>query len=180
MKRTIIVFGLIAGFIVTAIMVVSMARCYSDPDFQGNMVLGYASMLLAFSFIFIGIKNYRDKHNNGIISFGKAFKIGFLICLVASTVYVGVWLIDYYLFMPDFMDKYTAHVLSEARRDGLSAKEIAEKAQEMHKYQEMYKNPIWVILLTYMEIIPIGLVVSLISALILKQKPDNNLKTQLA
>jgi amino acid transporter len=180
MKRTVLVFGLIAGIIVTAIMVISMARCYSNPNFESSMVLGYASMLLAFSFIYVGVKNYRDKYNEGIISFGKAFKVGFLICLVASTVYVLVWLIDYYLFIPDFMDKYTAHTLLEAKKSGASATELASKTEEMNKYKEMYKNPIWIILLTYMEIIPIGLVVSLISAMILKRKSNDNLKTQMA
>src|SRR5687767_1803822 len=109
MKKNILIFGLISGLIITAMMVGATVSCYNNPDFKGNEVIGYAGMLIAFAFIFVGIKNYRDKYNQGVISFGKAFKIGFYIALIASTLYVLAWLIEYYLFMPDFMDKYTAH-----------------------------------------------------------------------
>ena len=91
--------------ILAAFMVVVTAICYKNEDFESSMVLGYASMILAFSMIFVGIKNYRDRFNNGFVTFGKAFKIGLYITLIASTIYVLVWLIDYYLFIPDFLDK---------------------------------------------------------------------------
>ena len=170
MKRIVIVCGLIAGAIVATMMVTTVALCYKNADFEGNMFLGYATMVLAFSLIFVGVKNYRDKINNGIISFGKAFKIGLYISMIASTIYVLAWLIDYYLFVPDFMDKYAAFVLKEAKADGLSASEITEKTNEMESYKEMYKSPLLVVLLTYAEIFPVGVIVSLISALILKRK----------
>ena len=70
------------------------------------------------------------------------------------------------------MDKYTAHVLKEASREGASQAVLDEKSAEMRSYKEMYQSPIMVILLTYTEILPVGLVVSLISALILKRKPN--------
>ncbi|PWS31600.1 DUF4199 domain-containing protein [Pedobacter paludis] len=178
MKKNVLVFGLIAGAIVTAMMVFSAAKCYGDANFESSMVLGYASMLLAFSFIFVGIKNYRDKYNNGIISFGKAFKIGLYISLIASTLYVVVWLFDYYLFIPDFMDKYTAHALLEAKKAGATAVEMAEKTKQMNDYKELYKNPLYVILLTYSEILPIGIIVSILAALILKRKNSSMHKVE--
>lgn len=140
------------------------------------MLLGYAAMLLSFSLVFVGIKNYRDKYANGSISFGKAFKIGLYITLVASTVYVIVWLIDYYLFIPDFMDKYTAHLLREFQSEGPTAAELEAKVTELAGYKDMYKSPLMVILWTYIEILPVGLVVSLISALILR-KPGAAVRT---
>lgn len=169
MKKIVLVCGLIAGIIVSALMVISIAYCYRVGNFEGNMVLGYATMLLAFSMVFVGIKNYRDKHNHGVISFGKAFKIGLYISLIASSVYVIVWLIDYYLFIPDFMDKYANAMLEQARAAGKSEAEMAEKASEMANYKEMYKNPLIVILFTFLEVLPVGLIVTLISALILKR-----------
>lgn len=174
MKKIVIVFGLIAGFIVSAMMLLSIAKCYKSTDFEGSMLIGYASMLLAFSFIFVGVKSFRDKHNGGLISFGKAFRIGLLISLIASTLYVIVWLIDYYVFVPDFMDKYANHMIVEAKRNGASAAELAAKNNEMTDYKEMYKNPFYVVLLTYSEIFPVGLVVSLICALILKRSSKSN------
>lgn len=179
MKKIVLVCGLIAGLIVAAMMVIGTAMCYKTGNFEGSMVLGYATMLIAFSLIFVGIKNYRDKHNNGIINFGKAFKIGIFITLVASTLYVAVWLVDYYIFVPDFMDKYTDHMIAQSSASGASAAEITKLTSQMNGYKEMYKNPLMVVLMTYAEILPIGLVVSLISALILKRKRNNDLQPAL-
>lgn len=151
-----------------------VAWCYSSGNFEGNMLLGYASMILAFSLMFVGVKNYRDKYNGGIISFGKAFRIGLYITLVASTLYVLVWLVDYYVFIPDFMDKYSAHVINKAQNSGASANEIAAKTKEINTMKEMYNTPLMVVLLTYMEIFPVGLIISIISALILKRKPNGS------
>jgi hypothetical protein len=170
MKRIVIIFGLISGAIITGMMLYSMSKVYSGADFEPNAVLGYAAMIVAFSFNFVGIKNYRDKHNAGIISFGKAFRIGLYITLIASTLYVSVWLVDYYLFIPDFIDKYTVCVLNHAKKDGATQVQLTEKAAQMASFKEMYKNPLFVILITYSEVLPIGLVVSAISALILKRK----------
>lgn len=171
MKKNIFIFGLISGLIVTSFMVYSVDSCYRNSDFEGNKVLGYAGMFLAFSFIFIAIKNFRDKQQQGSITFGKAFTVGVCTSLVASTIYVVVWLIYFYGFIPDFMDKYTLHVLKEAKESGASALEIQGKVKEMDNFKEMYKNPIWVVLITYSEVLPVGLIISLISAFILRKKP---------
>ena len=170
MKRNIIVCGFIAGLILTAMMIVSTAYCYKNADFEGNMLVGYAVMILAFSLIFVGIKNFRDKYNGGSISFGNAFKIGAYISLIASTMYVVGWLFEYYLFIPDFMDVYAAHVINQAKTGGATVMEISSKTEEMAGYKEMYKNPLFVVLLTYSEVLPIGIIVSAISALILKKQ----------
>lgn len=173
MKKTIWINGLIAGLIVTAMMVFSTIYCYNDPNFESSMVLGYLGMLLAFSFVFVGIKSYRDKFNSGVISFGKAFKIGLLITLIASTCYVAAWLIEYYFFMPDFMEKYTAHVIKQATESGATAAEIKAQTATMETYKEWYKNPFLIIVMTYFEILPLGLILSLIAALVLKRKPKS-------
>lgn len=171
MKKIILTYGLIAGAIVTAFMAYGVYRINQNPDYEGSMILGYTGMLVAFSFVFIGIKNYRDKQNDGVISFGKALKIGALISLIASTIYVGVWLIEYYCFYPNFMDKYCEAMLKKMDKTTMTAAEIKAKTDEMMMYKEMYKNPIMVILWTYAEVlIPIGLLVPIISALILKRK----------
>ncbi|MCU0327242.1 MAG: DUF4199 domain-containing protein [Spirosomaceae bacterium] len=170
MKKIIFTNGLISGGILAIFLVSSMAYCYSANNFEGNMLVGYASMILAFSTIFIGIRNFRDKQSEGSIKFGAAFRIGAYISLIASTIYVLVWLIDYYFFIPDFMDKYSVQMLKQYQASGISATDLSVKQAEMDMYKDMYKNPIWVVLLTYMEILPIGLVISVISALILKRK----------
>src|SRR6185436_20535229 len=111
MKKNIIIYGLTAGIVVTTLMLLNVhSLSYRDGkfDYDRGLVIGYATMLIAFSLVYVGIHNYRNKYNNGVISFGKAFKIGILIVLIASTIYVVAWLIDYFFFMPDFMEKYSA------------------------------------------------------------------------
>jgi hypothetical protein len=131
-------------------------------------------MLVAAAFIFIGVKHFRDKYQQGVISFGKAFQVGALITLIASTMYVIVWLIDYYVFIPEFIDKYSEHMLYRARADGASPAELAEKAKEVADFKELYKNPLFVVLTTFVEVLPIGLAVAVISALILKRRKKEN------
>src|SRR6476661_3699271 len=101
MKKIVINYGLIAGIIVSVLMLFSvnfMSHREGGIDYNTSLLIGYASMLIAFSLVFVGIRNYRDKYNGGVISFSKAFKIGIMIVLIASTIYVIAWLIDYYFF----------------------------------------------------------------------------------
>ncbi|MEJ5995485.1 DUF4199 domain-containing protein [Pedobacter sp. Du54] len=169
MKKNILIFGLIAGLIASSMLIAMTITCYTTNKFEGNMLLGYTFMLIAFSFVFVGVKNYRDQFNGGVISLGKAFKIGAIIALIASTVYVLVWLICYYLFMPDFMERFTANFVEELKAKGTSAVKIKEEMASMDFYKDMYKTPFGVILLTYMEILPVGLVISFVVALILRR-----------
>jgi hypothetical protein len=155
MKKIVIVNGLIAGVIVAAMFFITMGLYHKNGNFDGGMWVGYASMLLAFSLIFVGIKNFRDKYNAGAISFGKGFQIGLFITLIASTIYVAGWLVDYYCFIPDFAEKYAASMLDKLKAAGAGAAQLAAKTKEMDNFVTMYKNPIMVILFTYIEILPV-------------------------
>jgi len=170
MKKITFVFGSIAGLVVSLTMAISAMTCYVNKQFQPSMWLGYTSMIVAFSLIFVGVKKIRDDYNGGAITFGKAFKAGCYIALIASTFYVLTWLVEFYLFIPDFMDKYAAHQIAQAQNSGASAADIASTKSQMATYSQLYKNPIMVIVLTYFEILPIGIVIALISALVLKRK----------
>ena len=172
MQKNILIYGLISGVIVSSIMLISMnyySHCEGNVDLTTSMLIGYTSMLIAFSMVFVGIRNYRDKFNNGIISFGKAFKIGISIVLIASTLYVISWLICYFFFMPDFMDKYGDMEIENMKTAGASIAEINEKKKDMADFSKMYKNPFFNAMITYAEILPVGLIVTLISSLILKR-----------
>lgn len=177
MKKNIIVHGLIAGVIVSTLMLLSinyLSHCEGSIDYETSMLIGYASMLIAFSLIFVGIRNYRDQYNQGVISFGQAFKIGITIAFIASTVYVLAWLIDYFYFIPDFMERYSEHMLEKMKSGGASAAEIEAEAKEMAEFATMYKNPFINAMMTYVEILPVGIVVTLISSLILKKASNSN------
>jgi hypothetical protein len=177
MKKNVLVFGFLSGIIVSTFMAVSMLFYKSNPDFEGGMLIGYASMIIAFSFIFVGIKNFRDKYNNGFITFGKAFKIGILIALIASTCYVIVWSFEYHFVMPDFMEAYTNSMTNKLKSSGASEAAINAQMAKMVRYREMYKNPVFFALFTYMEILPVGLIMTLIAALILKKKNNDQPQT---
>jgi len=171
MKKTILTYGIIAGLISSSLFIgLMLLGRGADHDFENGMIYGYTLMILAFVFIFVATKITRDKHMGGNITFGKAFLIGLYISFIASTVYVLVWFIDLYAFNPDFVAKYAAHTIETMKAAGASASEIAASKAQMDKLAEMYKNPLFVALLTYAEILPVGLLVSVISALVLRKK----------
>jgi len=176
-KKNIIIYGIIAGIIVSVLMLSTvnyLSHCEGNVDYNTSMLIGYASMLIAFSLVFVGIRNYRDRYNEGVISFGRAFKIGSMIVLIASTIYVVAWLIDYFFFIPDFMEKYSAHTLDKLKASGASQIEIEKQTQDMASFGRMYKNPFFNAMMTYVEILPVGLIVTLISSFILKRKAAKN------
>jgi len=173
MKKNIIIYGFIAGIVVSILMLVSInyiSHVEGKVDYNTSLLIGYASMLIAFSLVYVGIRNYRDKYNGGVISFGKAFKIGIMMVLIASTLYVAAWLIDYFFFIPDFMEKFSAQELDKLKASGASEVEIDKQTKEMADFTRMYKNPLFNAMMTYAEILPVGLIVTLISSLILKRK----------
>jgi amino acid transporter len=172
-KKNIIIYGLIAGIVVSILMLFTVnyiSHCEGNVDYETSMLIGYASMLVAFSLVFVGIRNYRDKNNGGVISFGKAFKIGIMMVLIASTIYVIAWLIDYFFFIPDFAEKLLVQMLDKLKASGASQIEINKQTKEMASMGKMLKNPFFNAMMAYVEILPAGLIVTLISSLILKRK----------
>ena len=175
MKRNMLVFGGIAGVIISTFMGVSMAimGCGSEQMDGGtsSMIIGFSAMVAAFSFVFVGIKNFRDKQNEGVITFGKAFLLGCMISLIASTLYVATWAVEFHFFMPDFMDKYAAMQIKQLHESGVSGVALDEAIKEIEEAGNNYKNnPLYFAMYTYMEILPVGIIISFISSLILKKK----------
>ncbi len=171
MKRNILVFGSISGIIVGTLMALSLFWANQGHDINEGMLLGYASMVIALSLIYVGVRNFRDKYNDGVISFAKALKLALGITLIASTIYVAVWLVEFYVFIPDFMDKYTAAHLQQVKSSGLNPAVLQKQVADMERMRDVYDhNPLVVVLYTYIEILPVGLIISLLTALLLKRK----------
>jgi hypothetical protein len=165
MKRTILVFGLISGGLVGIFLVGATLI-----NFKGGAWFGYTTMIIALSLIYVGVRNFRDKINEGTISFGKALKVALGITLIASTMYVLVWLVEFYFFIPNFMDKYAATLSQHARSANLSPQALQKRLTEIENMRVGYRNPIVVVLYTYLEILPVGIIISLLTALLLKRK----------
>lgn len=172
MKRIVLTFGLIAGGILSAMMAISLPLLMNGTlDFENGELAGYSTMLLSFLAIFFGIRSYREKNGGGTITFGKAFKVGILITLIACAMYVITWEIIYFNFAPDFADKYAAFTIDKMRADGASSAEILAAQNKMADFKEWYANPLLNIGITFLEVFPIGLIVTLVSAAILRRKP---------
>ncbi|MCR6722136.1 MAG: DUF4199 domain-containing protein [Chitinophagaceae bacterium] len=166
MKKVIWIYGLIIGVIISVHTIIMMNMTVNNKNFSSNDILGYAAIIAMFSLIFFGIRKYRNSYNNGYITLGKAFKIGAAIALIGSTMYVIFGLGYYYLFLPEYLDANIQHVLQNCT----SPEELAIKSKEMAEFKEAYKNPLFAILISYMEVLPLGLVVAFVSSLILKNK----------
>jgi hypothetical protein len=172
MKKTILTFGLISGAISSLVMVAILP--FKDRiGFERGPVIGYTSIVLSFLLVFFGIRSYRDNIGNGHITFLKAFTVGISITLISCICYVVTWEIIYYNFLPDFWDKYGAHLVEKLRASGASPAAVQAKLEEMTRYKELYKNPLLNAVLTFIEPFPIGFVITLISALALKRKPQS-------
>ncbi|MEZ4949166.1 MAG: DUF4199 domain-containing protein [Saprospiraceae bacterium] len=174
MRKLVLTFGIIAGIINTILMRSFQPLYMQDGqmDMGKGELLGYISMIVALSMIFFGVKSYRDKHQEGIISFGKAFKVGFFITLVASVIYVTGWMIYYNTdeTAQQFPEQYLEYMIDELKAEGASEEKIAEERAEFQSQMELYKIHAVMIAATFMEILPVGLIISLFSALILKRK----------
>jgi len=171
MKKIVLTFGLISGVILATLMALSMS--FHDELGGGGalgMAIGYTSMVLSGLLIYFGIRQYRDTIEGGTVRFWRAAKVGGLIAFIAATCYVGMWEVMYNNFMPDFMEKYGAQMLEEMRQEGATDAAIEAKRAEMAVWAERYKNPAIRIAITYMEPLPVALVMVFASAGILSRK----------
>jgi hypothetical protein len=170
MKRIVLIFGTILGILMCLNLIYVVHLMYTDPDLKSNDIAGYTIQIVIMSLTFFGIRNYRNNYLNGVITFGKAFKVGAFIALAGATIYVIFWMFYYYLAVPDFIDVFIPFAKKQFAANGATATELAAKSAELETLREMYKNPAFVVLITYTEVLPIGLIVALVSALILKKK----------
>jgi len=170
MKKIVLVFGLIFGAISSIMMFLTLPLMDKGViNFKNGEVIGYTAILISFLLVFFGIRSYRE-NAGGVISFGRAFSVGILITLISCLFYVASWEVIYYKVMPDFVDKYSAHMVDTMREKGASDAAILSKQKEMEKMKELYKNPLINAAITMIEPFPVGLVVTLISAAILRKR----------
>ena len=169
MKKIVLTFGLLSGAILSVMMLATLP-VLDDIGFDRGAIIGYTSMVLAFLLIFFGVRSYRDNVAGGTVSFRRAFAVGGLIAVVASLCYVATWEVIYFKLEPDFVTKYQAHILEKTRADGATAAEIAKKKTELDNFAEMYKNPAINAAITFLEPLPVALIIALVSAGVLSRR----------
>ena len=170
MKKIILTFGLISGALISLMMGLTVP--FQDKLGHGYLI-GYTTIVLSMLLSYFGIRSYRDNVGNGQITFGKAFAVGISITVISCLCYVVTWEIIYFNFMPDFMDKYGTQVLQKMQSSGATAAAIQQKSEEINKLKIMYKNPLFNAAMTFIEPFPVGLVITLISAAVLRKRPQS-------
>lgn len=170
MKKIVLTFGLISGIIMTG-MLFPLLPFMDKIGFDKGVIIGYTTMIMAFMLVFFGIRSYRENVSDGQITFGRAFAVGILITVVACVFYVVVWEIVYFNFMPDFLDKYASYEIEKARAAGATQQALDAQLAEMKSFKEMYNNNLFInAAFTFIEPFPVGLIITVISAAILRKK----------
>jgi hypothetical protein len=173
MRKVTLTFGLIAGAIVSVFLIIFIVLWEKSGKTVDNALVGYATMVIALSMVFFGIKSYRDNYQKGAIRFWKGFQVGILITLIASLMYAGAWE-TYNQASPAssaaFIDYYAECQINKMKEKGASASDIDREVKKMDDFKRLYRNPAIRFGITLMEILPVGVIITLISAAILRKK----------
>ena len=170
MKKIVFTFGLISGAVMSGLMLATLPF-QEQMDLDAALVVGYATMVAAGLMIWFGVRRYRDTVAGGSMRFGRAFLVGLLIALVSSACYTLTWEIAYFGgFYPNFWENYQARALEQKRAGGASEAELAEERAELEKWGKLYQNPAINSAMTFTEPLPVGLLVSLVSAAVLSRR----------
>lgn len=164
MLRKIIYYGVIAGLVVGSILFGITVATAGEPPLEYGMVVGYLSMLLALSAIFVAIKRHRDQDLGGIIRFWPAFGMGLGITLIAGIIYVLAWEAALAVTGADFGAVYAKFLIEQQQAKGVTGAELAKFTAEMEKFRIQYADPLFRMPMTFVEIFPVGVLVSLVSA----------------
>jgi len=168
MIRLIALYGTLAGLIVAIPMVWMMMILTPQTTPDGGAVYGYLTMIVALTAVFLGIKQYRDKVQGGVIKFVPALLVGLGISAVASVIYVVAWELSLALSGFDFAASYAKSMVEAARAAGASQAELQKAIADAESFARMYKNPLYRLPITFIEMFPVGVLVSLISAALLR------------
>jgi hypothetical protein len=171
MKKIIITYGIIAALITGGLMLATMPMFVNGTlNTEDGLWIGYTGMVIALSLVFFGIKSYRDNYAEGKITFGKAFMIGLGITLIASAGYVIAWEITFASHGEWFMNKWSEGELNKLKEAGVTEVEFQQAKQKWEEFGQLYQNPLVRFGMTLMEIFPVGIVISLLSAALLRKR----------
>jgi len=169
MKRIILIYGALSGAIIIGSMIIGINAASSQEEVVFPEWLGYLIMFAALTLIFLGIKKHRDESLGGVIQFKKALTVGLGITVLASVIYVIAWEVNLAVTDYAFMDEYTEYMIREREEQGMTGEEFEAFKAEMEVMKERYENPLFRVPITFLEIFPVGLLVSLIAAALLRK-----------
>jgi hypothetical protein len=160
-------YGLLSGLATCAVLIAGFTL-QDHLSAVHQLWFGYLVMLVILTFIFVGVKRYRDVERGGVVKFLPALGLGLAIAAAAGVAYALLWEVYLAATNYSFMDTYIAGILRHARAAGLSGEKLAQKVAELETMRTQYANPLYRIPMTFMEIFPVGLGVALLSALSLQ------------
>ena len=168
MLRTILKYGVIAGLIVGAFEIGTFTVFSGEPPLKYGMLIGYTTMLIALSAVFMGIKKHRDVDRGGVIGFWPAFGLGVGMSFIAGIFYVAAWEAVQAMSHMDFASSYAKAIIESEKAKGASAAALAKLSADMEAFKIQYANPLFRLPMTFVEIFPVGVLVSLVSAGLLR------------
>lgn len=167
MGRIILIWGLVGGVIVAGLMQLSLL-IVNDHMNPLAMWLGYLTMLIALSTIAVGIKQYRDQTGGGVITFWRGLVIGLGIAVIAAVIYAAAWEAYLAISGKDFIGEYNAAMIAKAQAEHASAEQLAAIEAQAAQYQAIYDNPLLRFAMTMVEMLPVGVVVALVAAILFR------------
>jgi hypothetical protein len=170
MKSFVVKFGFISGGISAVLMFLTFVLLRGPWLFESGAYVGYAGMVLSFAVIFVGVRSYREQVGQGSLTFGKALQAGLLMALISCCCYTLMWLFINHFFYPNFADDYLQHEMSRLRQSGAAEAVLQQKMKAMEEYKSMTANPLLNALITFTEPLPVGFIVALLSAAVLRKK----------
>ena len=169
MKKTVLTFGLISGAL-SAAMMLATVPLLDSIGFEKTDVIGYTTIVLSALLVFFGVRSHRENAGAGRITFGRGFGVGLLITLISCVCSVVTFQIVYFKVTPEFGDRFAACMVERARAGGASQAKIDETAKQAQTLKQLYDDPVTNAALTFVQPFPIGLVASVISAVLLRKR----------
>jgi uncharacterized protein DUF4199 len=168
--KTIVTFGLISGGL-SSVMMLLTVPFLDRIGFEYGEYFGYTAIVASFLPVYFGIRAYRENVGGGTLTFGRGFFVGLMIAVISSLFYVATWQVVYFKLVPDFGDKYQAYALERLKKEGASQQKVDEMVTQMESFKRLLGNPLTNAAITLIEPLPIGLLIAVISAGVLRKKP---------
>ena len=168
-KKTVLTFGVISGAVSSAMMLATLPFMH-QIGFDKGLIVGYTGIVASFLLVWFGIRSYREQ-SGGALTFTRGFTVGILITLISCVFYVATWQLIYFKLQPGFMDRWESYAVDKVRADGGTPEAIEATRRQMRTFKALEDNPLTNAAYTFIEPFPVGLLVTVISAAILRRRP---------
>lgn len=146
-SQTVIRYGVIGGLIMVVFALVGNVTGLSNPSsgIAMTIIFGVLSIVIYIGIMVAGIRKHRDEELGGLISFGRAFIVGFLIAVIVGVIgqvfnYVYMNFID-----PDYLSNSVDGIRDMYENMGMDESMIDDamvKVEEQFEKQKSLWKPL--------------------------------------